>query len=207
MNIYDGIMTQSSLLGKIYMKLLWSGTNDNEIAEIILNHIPNDFQGSILEVPVGTAVFTHEKWKGLPECDITCLDYSEDMLDAAKDRLSNHKHINCVQGDVCNLQFPNECFDTVVSMNGFHAFPDQYKAYDEIHRVLKADGMFVACFYIKGQKKHTDIWVNKFLAKKGWFTAPFQTLEDVKEKLNATYENVEVDTHGSMVYFRCQYKK
>lgn len=89
MSIYDGIMTQSSLLGKIYMNLLWSGTDGNKIAEIILNYIPDDFNGNILEVPVGTAIFTYEKWKSLNNSQITCLDYSEDMLEQAKVRLSN----------------------------------------------------------------------------------------------------------------------
>ena len=52
------------------------------------------------------------------------------------------------QGDVGNLQMENESVDTVVSMNGFHAFPDKHKAFHEIWRVLKPGGDFIACFYI-----------------------------------------------------------
>ena len=37
--------------------------------------------------------------------------------------------------------------DTVVSMNGFHAFLDKQKAFHEIWRVLKPGGDFIACFY------------------------------------------------------------
>lgn len=202
MNIYDGLITQSSLLGKIYMKLLWSGTQDNEIADKLLAHIPESFEGKILDIPVGTAIFTHNKWRSLTKSKITCLDYSEDMLKAAKERLEEYEHISCVQGDVGNLQFEDKSYDVVISMNGFHAFPDQPKAYDEIHRVLKEGGTFIACFYIKGQKKHTDLWVEHFLAKKGWFTGPFQTLEDVKLRLNSSYKNVEINVEGSMVYFK-----
>ena len=40
--------------------------------------------------------------------------------------------IKCIQGDVGNLQMENESVDTVVSMNGFHAFPDKQKAFHEI---------------------------------------------------------------------------
>lgn len=72
------------------------------------------------------------------------------MLVQAKDRLSGHNHINCAQGDVGNLQFEDKSFDIVVSMNGFHVFPDQYKAYGEINRVLKEGGKFIACFNIQG---------------------------------------------------------
>lgn len=104
------------------------------------------------------------------------------------------------------MQFDNETFDIVVSMNEFHVFPDKNKAYDEVYRVLKNGGMFIACFYVKGQKKHTDIWVDKFLAKKDWFTPPFQTLGNVKNKLEIKYENIDVDVDGSMVYFKCTKK-
>lgn len=204
MNIYDGLITQSSLLGKVYMNLLWSGTDDNAGTNEMLSHIPDGFDGHLLDVPVGTAVFTQDKWKRLSKASITCLDYSEDMLAVARERLSEHKHIDCVQGDVGNLQFEDKSFDIVISMNGFHAFPDQLKAYDEIHRVLKDGGTFIACFYVKGQKKHTDLWVKHLLAKKGWFSEPFQTLEDVKSYLNRTYKNIELKVDGSMVYFKAE---
>ena len=60
-----------------------------------------------------------------------------DMLEQARKRLGSHAHIKCIQGDVGNLQMENESVDTVVSMNGFHAFPDKQKAFHEIWRVLK----------------------------------------------------------------------
>lgn len=202
-SFYDGIITQSSLLGKVYMKLLWQGTDDNVVAKYLLDNIADDFKGALLDVPVGTAVFTHNKWRSLINSKITCIDYSEDMLEQAKVRLGHCKHIECIQGDVGNIQFDDECFDVVVSMNGFHAFPDQMKAYKEIHRVLKKDGLFLASFYIQGQSKLTDWWVNVFLSKKGWFTKPFQSLEDVKSYLNTHYNDVEIAIDGSIVYFKC----
>ena len=55
--------------------------------------------------------------------------------------------------------------DTVVSMNGFHAFPDKQKAFHEIWRVLKPGGDFIACFYIRGKSKRTDWLVKNILAK------------------------------------------
>lgn len=58
---------------------------------------------------------------------ITCIDYSMDMLEQARKRLGSHAHFKCIQGDVGNLQMENESVDTVVSMNGFHAFPDKQK--------------------------------------------------------------------------------
>lgn len=202
-NIYDGVLTQGNFFSRMYIKLFWSGTDDNEIAWKVLSYIPDDFSGKLLDVPVGTAVFTQRKWSSLKNAHITCLDYSTDMLEQAKRRLDGQAHINFIQGDVGNLQMDDESFDIVLSMNGFHAFPDKQKAFRETCRVLKSGGDFIACFYIKGKSKKTDWLVKNILAKKGWFTPPFQTEEELKNTLQKMYKEVELHVDGSMAYFHC----
>ena len=202
-NIYDGILTQGNFFSRMYIKLFWSGTDDNEIAWKVLSYIPDDFSGKLLDVPVGTAVFTQRKWSSLKNAHITCLDYSTDMLEQAKRRLDGQAHINFIQGDVGNLQMDDESFDIVLSMNGFHAFPDKQKAFSETCRVLKSGGDFIACFYIRGKSKKTDWLVKNILAKKGWFTPPFQTEEELKNTLQKMYKEVELHVDGSMAYFHC----
>lgn len=202
-NIYDGVLTQGNFFSRMYIKLFWSGTDDNEIARKVLSYIPDDFSGKLLDVPVGTAVFTQRKWSSLKNAHITCLDYSTDMLEQAKRRLDGQSHINFIQGDVGNLQMDDESFDVVLSMNGFHAFPDKQKAFSETCRVLKSGGDFIACFYIRGKSKRTDWLVKNILAKKGWFTPPFQTEEELKNTLQKMYKEVELHIDGSMAYFHC----
>lgn len=202
-NIYDGVLTQGNFFSRMYIKLFWSGTDDNEIARKVLSYIPDDFSGKLLDVPVGTAVFTQRKWSSLKNAHITCLDYSTDMLEQAKRRLDGQAHINFIQGDVGNLQMDDESFDIVLSMNGFHAFPDKQKAFSETCRVLKSGGDFIACFYIRGKSKKTDWLVKNILAKKGWFTPPFQTEEELKNSLQKMYKEVELHVDGSMAYFHC----
>ena len=202
-NIYNGVLTQGNFFSRMYIKLFWSGTDDNEIARKVLSYIPDDFSGKLLDVPVGTAVFTQRKWSILKNAHITCLDYSTDMLEQAKRRLDGQAHINFIQGDVGNLQMDDESFDIVLSMNGFHAFPDKQKAFSETCRVLKSGGDFIACFYIRGKSKRTDWLVKNILAKKGWFTPPFQTEEELKNTLQKMYKEVELHVDGSMAYFHC----
>lgn len=96
-NIYDDVLTQSNIFSRLYIKLFWNGTDDNVIAKKVLSYIPNDFNGDLLDVPVGTAVFTNNKWISLNNAHITCLDYSQDMLEQAKIRLNGQKHIQCIQ--------------------------------------------------------------------------------------------------------------
>ncbi len=202
-NVYDDVLTQGSFFSRLYIRFFWNGTDDNEIARKILSYIPNDFAGMLLDVPVGTAVFTEKKWRSLSEAEITCLDYSEDMLEKAKERLNDCRHISFIQGDVGALPMEDACYDIVVSMNGFHAFPDKKKAFKETYRVLKKSGLFIACFYIKGKSKRTDWLVKNFLSKKGWFTPPFPTEKQLLRVLHKLYSEVEYHVDGSMVWFKC----
>lgn len=202
-NIYDDVLTQGNFFSRLYIKLFWSGTNDNDIAQKVLSYIPDDFSGSLLDVPVGTAVFTQHKWISLKNAKITCLDYSLDMLEQAKRRFDGYTHIKCIQGDVGNLQMNDETFDIVLSMNGFHAFPDKEKAFKETWRVLKHGGIFIACFYIKDKSRITDWLVKNILAKKGWFSPPFQNEEELKDTLGKMYKQTNLNVDGSMAFFCC----
>lgn len=202
-NIYDDVLTQGNFFSRLYIKVFWSGTDDNDIARKVLSYVPDDFSGAFLDVPVGTAVFTERKWASLIHARITCLDYSMDMLEQAEKRLGGYGHIRCVQGDVGDLQMDDESFDIVVSMNGFHAFPDKQRAFRETWRVLKSGGKFIACFYIKGKSGITDWLVKNVLARKGWFTPPFQTEEELRELLRSMYRETDIHVDGSMVYFCC----
>ena len=202
-NIYDDVLTQGNFFSRLYNNVFWGGTDDNVIARNVLAYIPDDFEGAILDVPVGTAVFTEQKWKALSKAKITCLDYSEDMIGQAKKRLQGQSNIACIQGDVGSLPMEKDSFDIVLSMNGFHAFPDKEKAFQETWRVLKPGGKFIACFYIKGKSGITDWLVNTILSKKGWFTPPFFTEEQLRETLKQLYREIDFHVEGSIVYFCC----
>ncbi|MBQ9396117.1 MAG: class I SAM-dependent methyltransferase [Proteobacteria bacterium] len=202
-NIYDDIITHQTWWSKLYNRLFWNGVDDNDIAADLLDNIKNDFSGKLLDVPAGTAVFTYRKYKKLKDADITCLDYSEDMLSQAKARFEeNHiEHIKTLQGDVGNLPFEESTFDIVLSMNGFHAFPDKEKAFSEVYRVLKPGGKFISCFYIRGQSMISDALVKYVLSKKGWFTAPFETRESLKARLEKNYTIEWYESEGAIVSF------
>ena len=54
--------------------------------ENALSGIPEHFSGKLLEVPVGTGILTMPLYRTLPEADITCLDYSADMMRQAQEK-------------------------------------------------------------------------------------------------------------------------
>lgn len=205
-NFYDDALTQNKWWSRLYFKLLWGGVDDNEIARKVLSWIPDDFDGKLLDVPVGTGVFTAEKYKRMKKADITCLDYSQDMLDRARFRFCEAKitDIKILQGDVGAMIFKDESFDYILCMNGLHVFPDKDKAYAEILRTLKPGGEFLACFYVAGERNISDWLVNSVLSRMGWFTPPFDTVDDVRHRLEPHYEVLDFNVEGAMLYFRAK---
>ena len=205
--MYDGIVTRSTPLGKLMDSLIWG--LDAELAAKWINDalapIPADFLGRLLEVPVGTGVLTMPLYKSLPEAEITCLDYSADMMAHARKRaeVMGVSNISFVQGDVGALPFEDESFDIVLSLNGFHAFPDKDAAFRETCRVLKPGGIFCGCFYIAEEFKRTDFFVRRMYVPKGFFTPPFDTKESLQARLEQLYAKVNVHAVRAEGIFRC----
>lgn len=204
---YDGMITCSTLLGRAVCSLVWNmdKAKNTRYLEMALSGIPADFAGSLLEVPVGTGVLTMPVYQTLPSASITCLDYSVDMMEKARHRAkaSGLDNVNFLQGDVGKLAFADASFDTVLSLNGFHAFPDKDAAFKETWRVLKPGGIFCGCFYIKGETKRTDWFIEKLYVRKGFFTPPFETKQSLEKRLLGLYGRVELQAVESMACFTC----
>ena len=205
---YDGMITCSTIPGKAVCKVVWNmGKEENTCyLESTMAGIPENFSSRVLEVPVGTGVLTMPVYNALPNADIMCLDYSADMMAVARCRAEKMglANVQFRQGDVGALPFEDGSFEIVLSLNGFHAFPDKGAAYRETFRVLKPGGIFCGCFYIRGKNKRTDWFIEKLYTPKGFFTPPYETLESLKARLEGMYEEVEISTVESMVCFTCR---
>lgn len=206
-SFYDGMMTYSTFLGKAICRVVWNMDGEKNLSylEKALSGIPEDFKGELLEVPVGTGVLTMPVYNDLPDANITCLDYSPDMMASAQKKAERLglKNISFIQGDVGALPFPDESFDIVLSLNGFHAFPDKDAAYRETYRVLKKGGTFCGCFYIKGGCSRTDWFIRNMYQPKGFFTPPYETEDSLREKLSGMYSSVSVTHVEAEGCFRC----
>ena len=63
-NLYDNYITSGNILFKIVSKIIW-GFTDKEYSLKLLENIPNDFSGNVLDIPAGTGILTCEKYKRL----------------------------------------------------------------------------------------------------------------------------------------------
>ena len=207
-SFYDGMMTYSTLPGKAICRLVWNmdGEKNLRYLERALSGVPEGFKGKLLEVPVGTGVLSMPVYKDLPEADITCLDYSADMMHAAQAKAvaAGIRNITFLQGDVGSLPFEDATFDIVLSLNGFHAFPDKEAAYLETYRVLKKGGTFCGCFYVWGGCGRTDWMIKHLYQPKGYFTPPYETEQSLRERLERMYTKAKVTSVEGIACFRCR---
>lgn len=208
---YDGMITCSTLTGRAVCSLVWAMDKESNARyiDLALSGIPENFSGNLLEVPVGTGVLTIPVYQTLPNAKITCLDYSADMMASAQKRASQMGLTNVCfqQGDVGKLPFESESFNRVLSLNGFHAFPDKDAAYHETFRVLKPGGVFCGCFYVKGENKRTDWFIDHLYTPKGFFTPPYETRSSLQKRLSSLYEQVDLSCVNSIACFVCRKSK
>ncbi|MBP3893210.1 MAG: class I SAM-dependent methyltransferase [Atopobiaceae bacterium] len=206
-SLYDGMMTCSTTLGTAISRTVWGIGRDMNAAYIdcVMSAIPEDFSGTLLEVPVGTGVLTMPLYGTLPSAQITCLDYSADMMGSARQKATalGLRNVEFQQGDVGALPFADESFDIVLSMNGFHAFPNKEAAYAETFRVLKQGGTFCGCFYVAGEKGRTDWFIKNLYVPKGFFTPPFETKDSLRTRPSSLYAAASVECFNSIACFAC----
>lgn len=201
---YDEFLSAKQLKAKLLCRIAW-GFKDFSHASDLLNGLSDDFDGSLLDVPAGSGLFTWKKYSRLKKAKITCVDYSTAMLEKAskvfKEACINN--VEFIQGDVGKMQFEDESFDIVLSMNGFHVFPDKDAAIQEILRVLKPGGLFIGCSYVRKVRRVTDKAVDGFFVPRSLFTPPFHTKQEFYDILVKNYSKVEFEMVGAVACYHC----
>jgi ubiquinone/menaquinone biosynthesis C-methylase UbiE len=97
----------------------------------------------LLEIAAGTGVVTRAMAKDLPSSvSIVATDLNQAMLDHASG-IDIARAVEWRQADAMQLPFGDAQFDTVVCQFGAMFFPDKAKAYSEVRRVLKPQGLFL----------------------------------------------------------------
>jgi len=99
-------------------------------------------KGKILEVGIGTGR-NIEYYS--PEAKVIGIDFSEKMLEKARERLikSGRKNIVLKQMDAEKLNFKDNSFDYAVTSCVFCSVPNPIKGLTEIRRVLKPTGKLI----------------------------------------------------------------
>lgn len=122
---------------------------DEKWRQAALQAIEPKADTKILDICTGTADLALKLARKFSRLTIYALDYSKNMLAAAKERAQRQgiKNIVFKEGDVTGTGFDSGYFDYITVSFGFRnlSFSDENlrKALKEIHRVLKQGGRFI----------------------------------------------------------------
>jgi len=87
---YDTYMRSSNVFMKVCNTVIWGFRNDLNYDDTVLSYLPCQFDGVLLDVAVGTGVFTCSRYAAFPNATIIAIDYSMAMLQQAKNCFRQH---------------------------------------------------------------------------------------------------------------------
>ncbi len=178
---YDSHMMSSTARIKIVGRIVWGFASDRDPVGKALALLPDRCDGVLLDVPVGTGIFTASVYSRYPSATIIGIDCSMNMLQKAGARFQEQgvSNVHLLKADAGNLPVRDAVVDMVLSMNGWHAFADKQGTAAEMRRVLRKEGTLIACGYIRGARWLSDWFVRRFGVRNGFFTPPFSTFDDL----------------------------
>lgn len=144
--VYDATFGKVSTVGR------------KHVVEVI-----NQRAGRVLEVGVGTGLSLGDYGRHL---EIEGIDLSPDMLDKARERVTNEKlsHVTGLhEMDAGELTFADASFDTVVAMYVMTVVPDPEKVMRELARVTKPGGEVILVNHFS-QEEGVRGWVERRMA-------------------------------------------
>lgn len=100
--------------------------------------------GMILDVCCGTGDITERIARMSPGTLCVGLDFSQEMLDVARERTQGLENVQLIEGNAMDLPFDDDVFDAAVISFGLRNTPDYERVLREMARVVRPGGV-VAC--------------------------------------------------------------
>lgn len=144
----------------------------------------------VLECACGTGLLSGviaRKCKSL-----VATDFSPKMLQKASRKYRSYTNIEFREGNILQIEYPDEHFDIVVAANVIHLLDEPYKALAELDRVCRKGGKIILPTYMNKDKKgQTSPFANAVGKAGADFKRQF-TFDTYKQFIKeAGYENVD----------------
>ncbi|MCU5653190.1 class I SAM-dependent methyltransferase [Bacillus mycoides] len=107
-----------------------------------INNIVDVQNKQIIDIGCGGGIYT-KKLALMGAKNVVGLDFSKEILQAAKENCNAFPNISFIHGDAHNISFPNETFDLVISRAVIHHLHDIPTFIREASRILKKDGLLI----------------------------------------------------------------
>ena len=105
-------------------------------------NITNIQNKQIIDIGCGGGIYTKEL-AHMGAKSVVGLDFSREILQAAKENCSGVPNISFIQGDAHSIPYPNETFDLVISRAVIHHLQDIPTFLREASRILKKNGVLI----------------------------------------------------------------
>jgi ubiquinone/menaquinone biosynthesis C-methylase UbiE len=159
----------------------------------ILETLPSPAR--VLELGSGPGYLWKDCVERIPaDWSITLSDLSDGMVDAAwRNLVVTGRPFKYEQIDAQSIPYPDETFDIVIANYMLYHVPDRPRALQEIRRVLKAGGHFIAATAGQGHLAELNHWLKKASPDKDFvpFNNPF-TLDNGLDQLKPFFSSVEI---------------
>ena len=146
----------------------WGWLTERKASKIAIKLAEIKNKSSILDVACGTGEMLKKIIKLNPDGKNIGIDLSPDMITKAREKLNklNKKNFELAEGDVLNINFPDNTFDVLINSYMVDLMPTETfnKIANEFFRVLKPNGKIIIATFSFGTNKIHKFWY--WVAKK-----------------------------------------
>ena len=107
-----------------------------------INNIVDVQNKQVIDIGCGGGIYTKELAL-MGAKNVVGLDFSKEILQAAKENCNAFPNISFIHGDAHNIPYPNESFDLIISRAVIHHLQDIPIFIREASRILKQDGILI----------------------------------------------------------------
>ena len=156
----------------------------------------------ILEVSFGNG-YLMKQYGSQDNYDITGLEYNQNMIDVTRRRLdSSGIRAELVRGNVEQLPFEDDSFDTVINTMALSGYPDGDKAMSEMMRVVAPGGvLLIVDFDYPADRNLFGYWLVKIMENAG------DVMKDIAGLLSShgiDYDHTAIGGFGSVHMYVCR---
>lgn len=165
--------------------------NQEPFGDWILSHYGLEPGMKVLELGCGTGNMWQDAARWLPaEASLILTDFSEGMLDTARQTVPPLPNIAFRQVDIQQIPYEDNTFDVVIANMMLYHVPDLERALKEVSRVLKPQGRF---FCATVGEHGVANWLEETLGHPDGNVYPF-SLQNGAQKLCRHFAKVEQRT-------------
>ncbi len=150
MGLFKAFVSQTRRPEGFLGKVMVSGMNTGhaKLADWGFSHLPAIMPERAVDLGCGGGRNAGEMLKRYPQAHITAVDYS--VLSVEKAKAYNKAMIDagrCAvqQGDVSDLQLPDEAFDLATAFETVYFWPGLEKCFGQVAKILRPGGLFMIC--------------------------------------------------------------